>query len=104
MTPPVPTGGLEQWFAASGFSTEAVKSPVTLIINNESTALKVCSVTFAPKETTTTLEKVLVAAEAESAPAACVTGHAAESRSDQSDQRLSGPGQSAVGLQHRRRR
>ncbi len=79
VTPPVPTGGLEQWFAESGFSTEAVKSPVTLIVNNESTALKVCSVTFAPKETTTTLEKVLVAAEAESVPAGCVTGHAAES-------------------------
>jgi hypothetical protein len=78
VTPPVPTGGLEQWFSESGFSTEAVKSPVTLIINNESTALKVCSVTFAPKETTTTLEKVLVAAEAESAPAGCVTGHTAE--------------------------
>lgn len=78
VTPPVPTGGLEQWFAASGFSTEAVKSPVTLIINNESTALKVCSVTFAPKETTTTLERVLVAAEAESAPAACLTGHSSE--------------------------
>jgi hypothetical protein len=78
VTPPVPTGGLEQWFAESGFSTEAVKSPVTLIVNNESTALKVCSVTLAPKETTTTLEKVLVAAEAESAPAACVTGHSSE--------------------------
>jgi hypothetical protein len=77
-TPPVPTGGLEQWFAESGFSTEAVKSPVTLIVNNESTALKVCSVTFVPKETTTTLEKVLVAAEAESAPAVCVTGHSSE--------------------------
>jgi hypothetical protein len=78
VAPPVPTGGLEQWFAEIGFSTEAIKSSVTLIINNESTALKVCSVTFAPKETTTTLEKVLVAAEAESAPAACVTGHAVE--------------------------
>lgn len=78
VTPPVPTGGLEQWFAASGFSTEAVKSPVTLIINNESTALKVCSVTFAPKETITTLEKVLVAAETESAPATCVTEHSSE--------------------------
>lgn len=78
VTPPVPTGGLEQWFAASGFSTETVKSPVTLIINNESSALKVCSVTFAPKETTTTLEKVLVAAEAESAPTACVSGHSSE--------------------------
>jgi hypothetical protein len=78
VTPPVPTGGLEQWYATSGFSTEAVKSPVTLIINNESTALKVCSVTFAPKETTTTIEKVLVAAEAESAPAGCVTGHSSE--------------------------
>ncbi|HTA97384.1 MAG TPA: hypothetical protein VK730_07045 [Solirubrobacteraceae bacterium] len=78
VTPPVPTGGLEQWFAESGFSGEAVKSPVTLIINNESTALKVCSVTFAPKETTTTLEKVLMAAEAESAPAKCVTEHSSE--------------------------
>jgi hypothetical protein len=80
VTPPVPTGGLEQWFAESGFSSGAVKSPVTLIINNESTALKVCSVTFAPKETTTTLEKVLAAAEAESAPAGCVTGHSSEAR------------------------
>jgi hypothetical protein len=78
VTPPVPTGGLEQWFAESGFSTEAVKSPVTLIINNESSAMKVCSVTFAPKETVTTLEKVLVAAEAESAPAGCVSGHSSE--------------------------
>jgi hypothetical protein len=78
VTPPVPSEGLEQWFAASGFSTEAVKSPVTLIINNESTALKVCSVTFAPKETVTTLEKVLVAAEAESTPAGCVSGHSSE--------------------------
>jgi hypothetical protein len=78
VTPPVPTEGLEQWFAASGFSSEAVKSPLTLIVNNESSALKVCSVTFAPKETTTTLEKVLVAAEAESAPAGCVTGHSSE--------------------------
>jgi hypothetical protein len=78
VTPPVPTGGLEQWFAESGFSSETAKSPLTLIINNESSALKVCSVTFAPKETTTTLEKVLVAAEAESAPAGCVTGHSSE--------------------------
>ncbi|MGA9316210.1 MAG: prenyltransferase/squalene oxidase repeat-containing protein [Solirubrobacteraceae bacterium] len=78
VTPPVPSEGLEQWFAASGFSTEAVKSPVTLIINNESTALKVCSVTFAPKETVTTLEKVLLAAEAESTSAGCVSGHSSE--------------------------
>jgi hypothetical protein len=79
VAPPTPTGGLEQWFAESGFSTsETVKSPVTLIVNNESSALKVCSVSVAPKATTTTLEKVLVAAEAESAPTGCVSGHAAE--------------------------
>jgi hypothetical protein len=79
VTPPTPTGGLEQWFAESGFSTsETVKSSVTLIVNNESSALKVCSVSVAPKATTTTLEKVLVATEAESAPTGCVSGHASE--------------------------
>lgn len=79
VTPPIPSGGLEQWFAESGFSnSETVKSPLTLIINNESSALKVCSVSVAPKEATTTLEKVLLAAEAESAPAGCLAGHSSE--------------------------
>jgi hypothetical protein len=79
VSPPTPTGGLERWFSESGFSlTEGVKSPITLIINNESSALKVCSVSVEPKATTTTLERVLITAEVASAPAGCVSGHAAE--------------------------
>lgn len=79
VAPPVPTGGLEQWFAETNFSaSEAVKSPLTLIVDNESSAMKVCSVSIAPKEATTTLGKVLEAAEAASTPAGCVTGHASE--------------------------
>jgi hypothetical protein len=79
VTPPVPTGGLEQWFAESGFSTsEGVKSQLTLIINNESSALKVCSVSVEPKAATTTLGKVLEAAVKGTAPSECVTGFSSE--------------------------
>ena len=79
-TPPVPTGGLEQWFAASNFSTsKTVKSPLALIINNGTSTLKVCSVSVAPGETTTTLETVLKDAEAESTPKECVINHKSES-------------------------
>jgi hypothetical protein len=79
-TPPVPTGGLEQWFAASNFSTSSsVKSPLALIINNGTGTLKVCSVSLAPEATTSTLEAVLKAAEAGSTPKECVTGHKSES-------------------------
>jgi hypothetical protein len=79
-TPPMPSGGLEQWFAESNFSTsKTVKSPLALIINNGTTTLKVCSVSVAPAETTTTLETVLKAAEAASTPKECVTGHKSES-------------------------
>jgi hypothetical protein len=78
--PPTPTGGLERWFAESGFSTsETVKSPLTLIANNESSALKVCSVSVAPKEATTTLARVLEAAVSGATPAACVTSFEPES-------------------------
>jgi hypothetical protein len=78
-TPPVPTGGSEQWFAESGFSTsKSIKSPLALIVNNGTSALKVCSVSLAPEATTTTLEAVLKAAEVGSAPSGCVTGHASE--------------------------
>jgi Squalene-hopene cyclase C-terminal domain len=77
--PPVPTGGLEQWYAASNFGTsKSVKSPLGLIINNGSGTLKVCSVSIAPEATTTTLEAVLKAAEAKSTPSSCVTSHASE--------------------------
>jgi hypothetical protein len=78
-TPPVPSGGLEQWFAESNFSTsKTVKSPLALIINNGTSTLKVCSVSVAPAETTTTLETVLKTAEAGSTPKECVTGHKSE--------------------------
>jgi hypothetical protein len=79
VTPPVPTGGLEQWFAESNFSTGAVKSPLALIINNGTSTLRVCSVSVEPEATTTTLETVLKAAEAASTPKECVTGHKSES-------------------------
>jgi|HubBroStandDraft_2_1064218.scaffolds.fasta_scaffold70001_2 hypothetical protein len=79
-TPPVPSGGLEQWFAESNFSTsKTVKSPLALIVNNGTSTLKVCSVSVAPAETTTTLETVLKTAEAGSTPKECVTGHKSES-------------------------
>jgi hypothetical protein len=78
-TPPVPTGGLEQWFSETGFSSsEAVKSPLTLIINNESSTLKVCSVSVSPKEATTTLKKVLETAVAATTPSECVTSFGSE--------------------------
>jgi hypothetical protein len=83
VSPPVPTGSPKpaQWSAASGFG-KTTKSPLMLIINNESEALKVCSVTVSSTATeaeTVPLEKVLLAAEGGSSPASCVTGHAAES-------------------------
>ncbi len=77
-TPPMPTGGLEQWYAASNFNTNSVKSPLGLIVNNGTGTLKVCSVSIAPEATTTTLEAVLKAAEAGSTPTGCVTSHASE--------------------------
>jgi hypothetical protein len=80
VTPPVPTGGLEQWFAEGNFSTsKTIKSPLALIINNGTSTLKVCSVSLAPEEATTTLEAVLKAAEAGSTPKECVTSHKSES-------------------------
>lgn len=78
-TPPAPTGGLEQWFAESNFATsETVKSPLALIVNNGTATLKVCSVSLAPEATTATLEKVLKAAEGGSTPTGCVTSHKSE--------------------------
>jgi hypothetical protein len=72
--PPVPTGGLPQWKAETEFglkSTETV--PLALIVDDGSSALKVCSVTVAPKAATTTLAVVLNAAVAGTTPASCVT-------------------------------
>jgi hypothetical protein len=80
-TPPVPTGGIERWFAESNFNTNATKSPLAVIINNGTSTLKFCSVSIAPEAVTTTLEAVLKAAEAGSTPTGCVTGHKSESTS-----------------------
>jgi hypothetical protein len=82
VSPPVPTGSPKpaQWSAASGFG-KTTKSPLMLVINNESEPLKVCSVSVsstAAEAETVPLEKVLVAAEGSSSPAGCVTGHASE--------------------------
>jgi hypothetical protein len=82
VSPPVPTGSPKpaQWSAASGFS-KTTKSPLMLIINNESEPLKVCSVSVsstAAEAETVPFEKVLVAAEGSSSPTGCVTGHASE--------------------------
>ena len=80
ITPPVPTGGLEQWFAESNFSTsKTIKSPLALIINNGTSTLKLCSVSVAPEATTSTLETVLKTAEAGSTPKECVISHKSES-------------------------
>jgi hypothetical protein len=83
VAPPVPTGSPKpaQWSAASGF-TKTAKSPLTLIVNNESEALKVCSVSVSSttaEAETVPLEKVLAAAEKSSTPTGCVTGYASES-------------------------
>ena len=81
--PPVPSGGSERWFAASGFSpSKGVKSPLALIVNNGAGTLKACSVSLAPETATTTLEAVLKAAEADSAPSGCITSHASEASTE----------------------
>jgi hypothetical protein len=79
--PPVPTGGVERWFAESNFNTNTTKSPLALIINNGTATLKFCSVSIGPESATTTLEAVLKAAEAGATPTGCVTGHKSESAS-----------------------
>jgi len=74
-TPPTPGGGAPQWKGATQFATgEAETTSLMLIVNDGVSALKVCSVTLAPKATTTTLAAVLNAAVAATVPAECVTG------------------------------
>jgi hypothetical protein len=74
--PPTPTGGLPRWKAETEFGTKATETaPLALIVNNGSSALKVCSVTVAPKTATTTLATVLTAAVSGTTPASCVTGY-----------------------------
>lgn len=72
--PPKPGKG-EQWKGVTEFATgEAETTSLALIVDNGSSPLKICSVSLAPKATTTTLAAVLNAAVAGSTPASCVTG------------------------------
>jgi hypothetical protein len=78
--PPKPKGGAPRWIFESGFQT-GVHSLLTLIINNGTSDLKVCSVSVAPSAPATTLAAVLEAAEASSSPSGCVSGFAPASGS-----------------------
>jgi hypothetical protein len=73
-TPPVPSKG-PQWKGVTEFAIgEAETTSLALIVDNGTSPLKICSVSLAPKATTTTLAAVLNAAVAGTTPAACVTG------------------------------
>jgi hypothetical protein len=75
-TPPVPGGGAPRWKGVTEFATgEAETTSLALIVNDGSSPLKVCSVSLAPKATTTTLATVLDAAVKATTPASCVTGY-----------------------------
>lgn len=74
-TPPTPSGGGPQWKGVTQFATgEAETTSLMLIVDDGVSALKVCSVTVAPKATSTTLATVLNAAVAGTSPSGCVTG------------------------------
>jgi len=73
-TPPTPKSG-PQWKGATQFATgEAETASLALIVDDGVSPLEVCSVSLAPKATTTTLAAVLNAAVAGTTPAGCVTG------------------------------
>jgi hypothetical protein len=73
-TPSVPAKG-PQWKGVSEFATgESETASLALIVDNGSSPLKICSVSLAPKATTTTLAVVLNAAVAGTTPASCVIG------------------------------
>lgn len=74
-TPPVPASG-PQWKGVSDFGTgESETAPLALIVDDGTSPLKICSVSLAPKATTTTLSAVLDAAVKGTTPSGCVTGY-----------------------------
>jgi hypothetical protein len=74
-TPPVPKSGGPQWKGVTQFATgESETAPLALIVDDGMSPLKVCSVSLAPKATTTTLATVLDAAVAGTTPSGCVSG------------------------------
>jgi hypothetical protein len=74
-TPPTPASG-PQWKGVSEFATgESETASLALIVDNGVSALKVCSVSLAPKATTTTLATVLDAAVKGTTPSGCVSSY-----------------------------
>jgi hypothetical protein len=74
-TPPKPGKG-EQWNGVTEFATgETEATSLALIVDNGSSPLKICSVSLAPKTTTTTLAVVLDAAVKATTPSECVSGY-----------------------------
>ncbi|HET8861951.1 MAG TPA: hypothetical protein VFM94_01725 [Solirubrobacterales bacterium] len=72
-TPPTPSKG-PQWKGVSEFAAgEAETASLALIVDNGTSSLKICSVSLAPKATTTTLATVLDAAVKGTTPASCLT-------------------------------
>jgi hypothetical protein len=71
-TPPTPRSGAPRWLFSPAFAP-GVQSRLGLVINDGTSALKVCSVLITPAKATTTLAAVLEAAKASSVPAGCVT-------------------------------
>nr|WP_223183745.1 MULTISPECIES: hypothetical protein [unclassified Streptomyces] len=72
--PPVPvTSGATRWVAQSSFAS-GTATRLALTVDDGAGGLKVCSVSFTPTGTTTTLGAVLDAAVTAGAPAGCVTG------------------------------
>ncbi len=74
-TPPKPGKG-EQWKGVTEFAVgEAETTSLALIVDDGSSPLKVCSVSLAPKATTTTLSALLDAAVKGTTPSGCVSGY-----------------------------
>jgi len=74
-TPPAPAKG-PQWKGVTEFATgEAETTSLALIVDDGASALKVCSVSLAPKATTTTLATVLDAAVKATVPSGCMSGY-----------------------------
>ncbi|MFH9367597.1 hypothetical protein ACH4K8_18190 [Streptomyces anulatus] len=71
--PPVPvTPGATQWVAQPAF-TAGTATKLALTVDDGAGNLKVCSVSFTPTGTTTTLGDVLAAATSAASPTGCVT-------------------------------
>lgn len=71
--PPVPvTPGATRWVAQPTF-TARTATKLALTVDDGAGSLKVCSVSFTPTGTTTTLGDVLAAATGAATPSGCVT-------------------------------